>query len=232
MRHPLVNTHMLSAIPVRLPPKKSTNVHLKPEDYPTKALQLKWKYCSILEYSDTFHRRKIPYDSHNRLSKHLQILKASSGSSWEVLKQPTEGLSTASLSSAPALSHLAFVLLPSHITNTVSHRSQQHKVAALSWSVPHHSGHITHLVEKKTLQEYNMHLQNQPQVPSAPGHLVAAGSTGPTVSAYWASSLTFSQGNACLEGGEGYSRLDVRKQVLLHSDIFGKCHYSHVRFFL
>lgn len=227
-----MNTHMLSAIPVRLPPKKSTNVHLKPEDYPTKALQLKWKYCSILEYSDTFHRRKIPYDSHNRLSKHLQILKTSSGSSWEVLKQPTEGLSTASLSSAPALSHLAFVLLRA-ISQTLS-------VTDLSSTrlLHFHGLFLTTQVilliwwKKKNLQEHNMHLQNQPQVPSAPGHLVAAGSTGPTVSAYWASSLTFSQGNACLEGGEGYSRLDVRKQVLLHSDIFGKCHHSHVRFLL
>lgn len=77
-----------------------------------------------------------------------------------------------------------------------------------------------------------MHLKNKTEVPFAPRHLVAAELTGPIVSAYLASSLMFSQGNVCLEGEKGCSRLDMRKQVLFRSDIFGKCHHSHVRFFL
>lgn len=64
-----------------------------------------------------------------------------------------------------------------------------------------------------------MHSKNKPQIPFVPQHLVAAELPDPIVSAYWASGLTFSPGDACLEEGKERSRLDKKKQVLFSSAV-------------
>lgn len=154
------------------------------------------------------------YQSTSRSSKHLLEVTGSFS------MQSTKGVSNSISQFSSTLSHLTFMLLLSCIIKAVSHRSY-HKTATFLYSISHHSGRI--ICEKKTnktqgnKQENNMHLKNKLQVPFAPQHLVAAELTGPIVSVYWASSLMFSQGNACLEREKGCSRLDMRKQDLFHS---------------
>jgi len=69
------------------------------------------------------------------------------------------------------------------------------------------------LPREKNAKEKNVHLKNKPQVPCAPQHWVAAELTGPTASVCWASSLTFSQEDVCLEEGKEHSRLDNGNMV-------------------